>query len=374
MVGEARLLARLGHPVTVVATYRPEVPAEGADDVPTRYLEDQTRRERLTSLAAVVARHPLASLRDLRDRRRLGLVEPAPPLRELSPSILRLMRAPDTLVHVHFAAGAALNALRATRVAGRGFSLTAHAYDIYKTPTNLEEKVRSAHLVTSGCDYTVADLRRIAGPDRADRVHRIVMGVDPEQFRRSTPHPDGRTVLAVGRLVPKKGFVHLIRAAADPALSEAVDRVVILGDGPLRGELELEAERLGVADRVELAGRIEHHEVRHWLERAAVLAMPCVVADDGDRDSMPVVVKEALAMEIPVVASDEVGLPELVRPEFGRTVPPADPGALAAALRELLDLTPEERASMGRAGRRFVSEHANIEAETAKLSALLDPR
>jgi glycosyltransferase involved in cell wall biosynthesis len=103
--------------------------------------------------------------------------------------------------------------------------------------------------------------------------------------------------------------------------------------------------------------------------------MPCVIAADGDRDSMPVVVKEALAMEVPVVASREVGLPEIVRPEFGRLVPPGDEEALAAALAELLALPAERRAEMGRAGREHVREHADSRTETAKLSALLsEPR
>ncbi|MDP9383707.1 MAG: glycosyltransferase, partial [Actinomycetota bacterium] len=107
------------------------------------------------------------------------------------------------------------------------------------------------------------------------------------------------------------------------------------------------------------------------LETAAVLAAPCVIAAGGDRDSMPVVVKEALAMEVPVVASDEAGLPEIVRPPFGRLVAPGDPAALAAALAEVLALAPEERAALGRAGRAHVLEHADVRAETARLSRLL---
>jgi glycosyltransferase involved in cell wall biosynthesis len=245
-------------------------------------------------------------------------------------------------------------------------------YDIYKLPRNLEEKLGAADLVTSGCDYTVRDLQRIAGHEADGRVARIVMGVDPEHFRRRRPYPGGRTVVAVGRLVEKKGFVHLIRAAAHPALAGSVERVSIVGEGPLREHLEAEIERLGVGDVVELAGRREPDEVRDLLESADVLAMPCVVAADGDRDSMPVVVKEALAMEVPVVVSEEVGLPELVRPEFGRLVPPADSDALAEALAELLSLPPEQRAEMGRAGRAFVAERANVHIETARLSELFE--
>jgi colanic acid/amylovoran biosynthesis glycosyltransferase len=99
--------------------------------------------------------------------------------------------------------------------------------------------------------------------------------------------------------------------------------------------------------------------------------MPCVVASNGDRDSMPVVVKEALAMEVPVVASDEVGLPELVRPQWGRLVPPGDSGALAAAIRELLELPVDQRAAMGRAGREHVLAAANVRIETEKLARLI---
>ena len=96
------------------------------------------------------------------------------------------------------------------------------------------------------------------------------------------------------------------------------------------------------------------------------------MAANGDRDSMPVVVKEALAMELPVIASDEVGLPELVRPEFGRLVAPGDPGALADGIAELLALPAERRAEMGAAGRRWAAEHCSLGAETARLAVLIE--
>jgi glycosyltransferase involved in cell wall biosynthesis len=187
--------------------------------------------------------------------------------------------------------------------------------------------------------------------------------VDGDRFRRSTPYGGGRQphVVAVGRLVEKKGFGDL--AAAALALPEV--RFTIAGDGPLESDLRERAE-----GRVELLGAQSPEQVRELLEGADLLAMPCVVAANGDRDSMPVVVKEALAMEVPVVATDEVGLPELVRPEWGRLVPPGDPEALAAAIRELLALTVEERAAMGRAGRAHVLEMASVRRETEKLAEL----
>jgi glycosyltransferase involved in cell wall biosynthesis len=191
-------------------------------------------------------------------------------------------------------------------------------------------------------------------------VHLIPHGVDLERVPPSPP-PAGEMLrlLAVGRLVEKKGFADL--AAATERLDHV--RVRIVGDGPLREALR--------GRGIELLGAQSPDEVRAVLEGADLLAMPCVVAEDGDRDAMPVVVKEALAMELPVVATDEVGLPELVRPEWGRLVPPGDPDALAAAIDELLALPVEERAAMGRAGRAFVERHCDVATEAVRLSALL---
>jgi glycosyltransferase involved in cell wall biosynthesis len=368
VIAEARELVRLGHHVEVVANRRPEQPAAGAGDLPVHYLDDDPLARRLVAVAALVLRHPRGVVRDLRARRRWRREERVAPLARLAPALRRARG----VVHAHFAGEAALGALRGARITGRPWTLTAHAYDIYEEPRNLAEKVRGAALVTSGCEYTVRDLRAVAGPARADRVVEIVMGVDPERFARTRGHPQERSVLAVGRLVEKKGFVHLIRAAADPALRGVIERLTIVGEGPLRGALEAEVAAHGLEDVVALAGRREHDEVRELLESAAVVAVPSVVAASGDRDSMPVIAKEALAMEVPVVASDEVGLPELLRPDFGRLVPPGDPSALAAALAELLSLSPDERASLGRAGRAHVEQHANVHVETAKLSALLE--
>ncbi len=100
--------------------------------------------------------------------------------------------------------------------------------------------------------------------------------------------------------------------------------------------------------------------------------MPAVIAPDGDRDAMPVVVKEALAAEVPVVASDAVGLPELIEAGWGRLVAPGDALALAAAIEELLSLPAERRAEMGAAGRAHVIARCDQRAEAAKLGVLLE--
>jgi colanic acid/amylovoran biosynthesis glycosyltransferase len=370
VVSELRALERLGHDVRVEAGGEAERRNPAASGIPVSYIAHDGPRRQAVDLAWLVARHPVRSLRDLLGRRRWAREEPVRALRALAPAARRAARRGDRHLHAHFAAGAALDALRLGALLGVPHSVTAHAYEIYSEPRNLREKLERAAFATSGCEYTVRDLEAIAP---AARVHEVIMGVDGNAFERERPYPGGRTVLAVGRLVEKKGFRHLIEAAAllrddgDP-----LDRVTIVGEGPLRRDLEALVEQLGLGATVELSGPAAPAAVRDLLERADLLAMPCVIAPDGDRDSMPVVVKEALAMEVPVVASDEVGLPELVRSEFGRLVPPGDSAALARAIALLVGLDPAERAAMGRAGREFVLGFADVMEQTARLARLIE--
>jgi glycosyltransferase involved in cell wall biosynthesis len=297
-------------------------------------------------------------------RRRWRREEWVRPLRALAPAARRILERGDEHLHAHFAAGAALDALRLASLTGRRFSVTAHAFDIFLTPRNLREKLATADAVFTGCDYNMRHLRQVAP---GANLHKVVMGVDAGVFDRTTPLPGGETVLAVGRLVEKKGFDVLIDAVAQ------LPRVTLrlIGDGPLRPALEDRAARSGGGTRIQFAGSLAPADVRGMLETADVLAMPCVVARDGDRDSMPVVVKEAMAMRVLIVASDEVGLPECVLPPWGALAPPGEADALAAALRDMLALSPAEREQAGRVGRDWVRAHADVDAETARMAGVL---
>jgi colanic acid/amylovoran biosynthesis glycosyltransferase len=370
VVSEVEALRRRGVDVRVEARVRAQRPnPEAPSDLLVHHLEDDRRPAKALALAWLAATRPGLVLADARRQAHWAREEAAvTPLRVLAPLARRLATAQVDHLHVHFAAAMALDGVRLGVLLGLPCSVTAHAYEIYQEPRNLPEKLQRADFSTSGCDYTVRDLQALLPAERRDSVHRIVMGVDARAFRRTRPYPGGRTVVAVGRLVEKKGFADLLDAIAH--LQDA--RLVIVGDGPLRGDLEARRERLGLQERVELAGALPPSEVREWLERADVLAMPCVVAADGDRDSMPVVVKEALAMEVPVVATDEVGLPELVQDGWGRLVPPHDPPALAAAIGELLALPPQRRMEMGAAGRAHVEAHCNPDLEAAALERLIE--
>lgn len=372
IASELHELRRLGMEVHVeAAAHAPNPNPTAAEGLDVAYLADDERGERARALLWLVARHPLRVLRDLRDRRRWRQEEKVRRLRELAPAARRVARLGSHHLHAHFGAGAALDAMRLGSLLGSPFSLATHGYDIFRLPRNLRVKHERASFAVSACEYSVRYLRERLGPEDGARVHKLVVGVDGDLFQRRTPHKHGGTVLAVGRLVEKKGLAYLVEAAALLRGDPAFERVVIAGDGPLADELSERARSMGVGDRVELLGARTPDQVRELLETADVVAAPCVVARDGDRDTMPVIVKEALAMEVPVVATDEVGLPEVVKPGWGRLVPPHDPAALADAIEELLALPPSERARMGRDGREFVLAECNLTRETERLVALV---
>lgn len=332
------------------------------------YREDDTPPIKLAALAWLVTRHPVRCSRDWRARPRWRGDTEVTPLRVIAPVAWRLHRGGEHHLHVHFAAGAALTAMRVSALLKRPYSVTAHAYDIFQRPRHLGEKLTRAAFVTTGCQYNVERLKELV-PEV--NVHEVVMGVDAEQLRRRRPYPGRRKVLAVGRLVEKKGFRHLIDAVARLEPISPVEALEIVGDGPLRAALTAQVRDLGLEKKVIFRGALHHDGVREAMESADVLVMPCVVAADGDRDSMPVVVKEALALELPVVASDEVGLPELIRPAWGRLVAPGDPVGLAAAIAAILGMEVHARVAMGRAGRRHVTDHCDVHQEAAKLARLI---
>ncbi len=369
IAAEARALIELGHAVRVESNaHAPEPNEAAAEGMPVAYRTDDPRAKRIGDLLWLFGRHPWPVLRDLASRRRWRREEPLPPLRELAPVARRIARFGAQHLHAHFAAGAALDALRLGALLGIPYSVMSHGYDIFSLPRNIQEKHERAAFAVTACDYSARYLRDRHG---VERVRPLVMGVDPQAFVRRTPPRCGRTVIAVARLVEKKGICVLIEAARLLHEDASLERLWIVGRGPLEGTLRARVRAIGLDTVVRFLGSRSPEEVRDLLEEADLLAAPCVVARDGDRDTMPVVVKEALSMELPVVASDEVGLPELVTQEWGRLVPAGDAAALAAAMRELLALSPEERAALGRAGRAFVTEHCNVRTEAARLAELI---
>lgn len=264
-------------------------------------------------------------------------------------------------LHAHFASTASSVALHAHRLTGIPFSLTAHAKDIYAdgvSQADLARKLEAARFAVTVSDFNARHLAAVAP---AARLVRIYNGLDLVQFAQNGRHPESPPlVLGVGRLVEKKGFDDLVRACAR-LRHEGIDlRCAIVGKGALEGELRRLIAELGVADSVELAGPVPRERLRVLYGRAAVVAAPCVVGGDGNRDGLPTVLIEAMALGVPVVSTGVTGIPELVRDgQTGLLVPQRDPQALAAAIRSTLE---DGDAARGRAARARALVEAEFDA------------
>ncbi len=194
------------------------------------------------------------------------------------------------------------------------------------------------------------------------------MGVDIAQLRdrAGAPSPVAGRVLFVGRLSDKKGVNILLEAVAR---SGAVREVRIVGDGPDRADLELLADRLGIGDRVLFVGHADRERVLAEYRQAAVVALPSITGSGGDRDGTPVVLMEAMALGLPVVASALGGMAdEITDHDNGLTVSPGDVAAVAAALDEVLgDAELAER--LGSRARSHAEEPFDINRIAAALEA-----
>jgi glycosyltransferase involved in cell wall biosynthesis len=207
-------------------------------------------------------------------------------------------------------------------------------------------------------------------PPERTRVHYI--GVDCADITPRAPEEEEPVILHVARLVEVKGTEFLIRAFAALAPEHPRARLVMIGDGPLRGRLERLARDCGVAGRVAFLGALPHAQVLGWMRRAALLVLPSVRTGSGRVEGLGMVTLEAAAMGVPAIGSDLGGIRETILPgETGFLVPERDPAALAARMGELLSDAGLRR-RMGAAARRRVEQKFDIVRQTAGLEALYD--
>jgi glycosyltransferase involved in cell wall biosynthesis len=234
------------------------------------------------------------------------------------------------VVNPHWIAPAGLVALAVRLVTRVPYVVTVHGADAYMLRGRLAARMKRLVLGRAAAVLPVsADIARTLG--LGPHVPVLRMGVDTAAIRAAIGEraPERGLVVCIGRLADKKGVDVLVDAVARvPGI-----RADVIGDGPDRQALEDRARRLGVADRVRFLGRQPKSEVLRALGRAECVAIPSKVGAGGDMEGTPVVLCEAMAAGVPVVASDLGGLGEcIVDGKTGLLVPPGDVGALAAAL------------------------------------------
>lgn len=278
-------------------------------------------------------------------------------------------RYPSDHVHAHFVDRAALVALVAGRLVDRPFSATAHANDIYVDPILLPEKIWSAKFIATCTRYNDDHLRSIANGS-GGKVRCIYHGLDLRDYEPgSTTRGDPPLILSVGQLKEKKGFGDLIEACR--LLRERGVRFgcEIVGDGPLRASLATRIAELQLGSQVRLTGALVHDAVIDRYRQATVFALPCVTGADGDRDGIPNVILEAMAMGLPVVSTRHSGIPEAVQDgRSGLLVPTGDPQALADAIAHLIE-DQVLRDRLGRRGRQRVKEDFDVTTNARALLA-----
>lgn len=263
-----------------------------------------------------------------------------------------------THLHAHFASVATTVARHAARLAGITYSFTAHAKDIFHEDVragDLYAKLRDARAVVTVSDHNRSGLAELC-PPAADRIHRVYNGLDLERFPYADPTGRAPVIVSVGRLVEKKGFADLIDACALLAARGRAFSCRIAGSGPLEQELRVRIAAAGLEGRVELIGPRSQDAIRALVQDGAVFAAPCVIGSDGNRDGLPTVLLEAMALGTPCVSTPVTGIPEAVRhEETGILVGERDPAALAVSLEKLLD-DAELRVRLARAARVLVEE------------------
>ncbi len=253
----------------------------------------------------------------------------------------RLGRSSVSHIHAHFCHTPASVALFTSELTGLPFSFTAHAKDIYTSEADqLARKIDRARFVVTCTKYNAAHLADIMNCAPVPTpIHTIYHGIDLEFFdfkRDIIPGPPYR-ILSVGRLVPKKGYDDLLMALKILD-DEGIDfQFTHIGSGEMKTEIGNMSRGLGISHRIRMLGTLPHREVLSWYRKAHCFALACKVADNGDRDGIPNVLVEAMAVGLPVVATRVSAIPELVEDEVtGVLVRPEDPGAMAEALKRVL--------------------------------------
>ncbi|MGF1632706.1 MAG: glycosyltransferase family 4 protein [Phycisphaerae bacterium] len=364
---EVRELRRRGHTVTCVSLREPEyLPEDLADLAEGRIV-----------VYPALGKPGVGSLRGLpdallpgegmsrNDRAKL-LVQAAAGVR-----LGRQLKAAGVRhIHAHFAHAPATVAMYAAQAAGVPFSFTGHANDLFERRSLLRRKLQRAAFVACISDWHRRLYEEIE-PASAGRLRVIRCGVDTTQFAPVPQERDGPLhLLTVCRLVEKKGVDALLRGAARFGRETGrAWKLTIAGTGPLWQDLVAAAHKLDVEQHVAFLGAVPNEQVRQLVQEADVFALPCRVDRNGDKDGIPVVLMEAMAAGLPVLAGDLEAIRELVKDgETGLIVDGTDDASVAAAVARL-EADPDLRRRLGQAGRGWVEQEFSLKVNVDRLEA-----
>ncbi len=391
IINELRALKSLGTYVEVFSLLPPETDQQYALlaelDVAVSYLPDKETLSKLAITEHNYARghHRKHALRKLVRQQADDVQPPFPGKRfsqcavlQLQAAALASLAAAKALghLHAHFASDAGTVAMLAHRLSGLPYSMTAHAKDIFHTYSEpqrdrmfLATKLREASFTVTVSDYNRRYLQKLAAGEA--EIHRLYNGTDLGKLQFYQGKREQNLIVAVGRLVEKKGFRYLVDACAWLNANGCNFRCIVIGDGPEYEALAQLIAQHQLQDSVELKGSLPQTEVLQWLRQAAVFALPCVISDSGDRDGLPTVLLESMALGTPAISTNVAGVPEMIDDEkTGWLVEPNDALALAITLQRALAAEEAVRAGMARAARRKAEKLFDLYDNVRILNAL----
>jgi len=284
-------------------------------------------------------------------------------------TLVRLMQRQGVEhLHAHFATNATSVALLCSQLGGPGFSFTVHGIDVLDlSPVlSLDAKVRGARFVAAVSQHSRAHLMRYSSPEDWGKIHIIRCGLDSTFLDQPrVPPPAEPKLVCVARFDAEKGLLVLLEAAALVVREGVPLSLELIGDGPLRPDIERAVTRLHLEKNVVLRGRLSNAQVRDRLLASRALVLPSF------SEGLPVVIMEAFATGRSVIATYIGGIPELVVPgENGWLVPASSVEGLARAMREALQLPPAELERMGARGRERVVAQHSAASEASRLVRL----
>lgn len=271
-------------------------------------------------------------------------------------------------VHAHFGTNSTTVAMLCRVLGGVPYSFTVHGPEEFDKvrAIGLPEKIARAAFVVAVSSFGRSQLYRWCDARQWSKIHVVHCGVDASFFAQPpVPVPETPQLVCVGRLSEQKGHLLLVEAARRLAREGLAFKLILVGDGELRPDIEAALSRWDLAERIEITGWASSAEVRRQLLAARALVLPSFA------EGLPVVIMEALALGRPVVSTYVAGIPELVEPGVcGWLVPPGSTEDLVDALRSVLQATPEVLAQMGRAGAERVARQHDAALEARKLAVL----
>ena len=366
---EVAELYRQNLPVPVFSIRKPNderplnIPLNGVE---IRYLPDSNslRFKLLTRLAVKRFSRVWNPKQDPRDKHRVHEAIHLGPLLE---------REGISAVHAHFAGVATRTAWWLKQLFGVPYSFTGHANDIFVEKPDqrvpLGQLIQDAEFVATETEFSTQYLQS-KFPQSAGKIHRVYNGLNLDPFRPANPDVGSLKIIAIGRLIPKKGFGILIEAFNILIAKGLKMRCRIVGAGPEHVPLRQLVDRLALGKFVELSGPKAQPEIVELLADSNLFVFPAVEDKTGDRDNLPTVIIEAMASGLPVVATGLGGIGEIVTHQAnGLIVPERDVDALADAIAFMAE-HPDLRKRYGQNGLATVKEKFRVETTVAGLIGL----